>query len=112
MTGQPVPPELRELLGLLTELAGLLPSARDMAGWEQRDRVAQDRDSLLGVRLQILTDALRSAEKYPNLAAQIIGDCCEGSIARIREELDKPLGYLPLPPIASSANKVPGLSHG
>jgi hypothetical protein len=95
--GHLVPPELRELVGLLAELAELLPSAVTLAGWEQRHEVQSRRGAVLASRLQILADELNSevSKKYPAHAAEWLAECCERSVNAVRAELAKPLGYEP-----------------
>ena len=89
-----VPAELRELLGLLAELAEPLPSAAD-GNWGRRREVQDRRDSKLRVTLGFLSTTLAALDKYPTVAeAALARDCCRWS-EQVRERLAEPLGYEP-----------------
>ena len=92
---QLVPPGLAELLGLMSELAELLPAATTSAGWNQRHDVQGDRQAVLRSRLQLLHDELEFCKKYPTRAREDLASYCQRAAEAIRAELAKPLGYEP-----------------
>jgi hypothetical protein len=92
-----VPPELRELLTLLADLAELLPMpANGQEGaWDRRSDLGIRRQSLLTVRLGALVDTFAVCDQYPSVAAESLAVECARGIKRIRECLAEPLGYEP-----------------
>jgi hypothetical protein len=91
MSGQ-VPPELRELLGLLAALSEMLPHPADH-NWDRRREVENERHSLLASRLSMLDDQLATCALYPNVAGDLLSGFCQRSIKVIRAKLVEPLGY-------------------
>jgi hypothetical protein len=91
-----VPGPLRELLGLLAELAEPLPSAAD-GNWGRRREVQDRRDSKLRVTVGVLSTTLAALDKYPAVAEEALARDCRRWIGQIRERLAEPLGYEPEP---------------
>lgn len=92
-----VPPELRELLDLLGELAEPLPDAKagSADGWTRRRDLEDSRSVLLRVKVSSLADQLRICDKYPGVAAETLASHCRIAAEAVREHLAKPLGYEP-----------------
>jgi hypothetical protein len=91
-----VPNDLRELLGLLAELAEPLPGAAD-GNWESRRKAQDRRDSKLSVTLGFLSTTLAALDKYPAVAEEELARDCRRWIGQVRERLAEPLGYEPEP---------------
>ena len=91
-----VPPEMRELLGLLGELAQQLPMPADR-NWDRRDDVRVHRLITLDIRIASLLDQLRICDLYPSIDAKLLADHCRQSAKAIRAILAEPLGYEPKP---------------
>jgi hypothetical protein len=96
-----VPPDLRELIGLMRDLSEVLPipaggvdSARE--AWQARER-RSSRASLLRAHLHSAAVQLELGPQYPHVEADMLTRDCQRSIAAIRQELAKPLGYEPEP---------------
>ena len=92
-----VPPELRELLGLLAQLAETPGPAQSTAeNWEARRRAEGRRQAILASRLELLLDVLDVGEAGGG--ADYLTRFCERSIKACRERLAEPLGYEPFKP--------------
>ena len=92
-----VPTELRELLGLLAELAHTPRPADWRDGYDRFREVQMHRRALLEVRLITLADELEINDKYPSVAAERLASHCERAVQTCRERLAEPLGYEPEP---------------
>jgi hypothetical protein len=89
-----VPPELRELLTLLSDLAQPLPCpVQGSGGWDARHDREIWHTCMLRTRIDGLVDQLRVGDQYPSVAAECLASYCQRSAAAIRAELAKPLGY-------------------
>jgi hypothetical protein len=89
-----VPPELRELLTLLDDLAQPLPMpVRGSGGWDARHDREIWRTCMLRTRIDGLVDQLSIGDRYPSVAAECLASYCQRSAEAIRAELAKPLGY-------------------
>jgi hypothetical protein len=96
-SGVPLP--LREMLGLLAELAESLPIPAG-GNWDAWRNAQNRRQSLVSSRLILLTGALKIHDKYPGspeINEKMLADFCERSIAAARQMLAEPLGYEPRP---------------
>ncbi len=90
----PVPPELRELLTLMRDLAQPLPMPeKGTHGWDARHDREISRHSMLSVRLDSLIDQMEIGDQYPSVAAECLSWYCTRTTEAIRRELAKPLGY-------------------
>jgi hypothetical protein len=97
-----VPPDLRELIGLMRDLSVALPipaggvdSARE--AWQAREERRSSRASVLRAYLHSVAVQLELGPQYPHVEADMLTRDCQRSIAAIRQELAKPLGYEPEP---------------
>ncbi len=105
-----VPPELRELLTLLRDLAQPLPMPVQGGNWETRHDREIWRDSLLRTRIDGLVDQLSVGDRYPSVAAECLATYCQRSAEAIRAELARPLGYEAQEPLGESEAAGSGAS--
>jgi hypothetical protein len=112
-----VPPELVELLMLLSELNDFLPvpAAMDNAGWKRRNELQDMRENTVLMITHHLAITLNSWNDNPHYK-DMFAERCQEWAGRARERLAEPLGYEPkndlstgsLPSVYSS----PDLSRG
>lgn len=95
-----VPAPLRELLGVLGELAERPPLPAD-SNWRRMREVEDSRGSMLRVIIDSLNSTLtvhdRMLSSNRKLAEEELGKDCERRITMARERLAEPLGYEPQP---------------
>jgi len=93
-----VPAPLRELLGLLAELAELPPMPAD-SNWDRYHEVQGKRESMVRVLLGSLSSTLTVHDQvladYHKIAEEALASDCEHWIEMVRERLAEPLGYEP-----------------
>lgn len=97
-SGVPVP--LRELLGLLGQLAEWPPIPAD-SNWASRRDAEDSRHSTLSVILSSLNDSLRVHDEvlpaHRRIAEESLARDCQHWISMARQQLAEPLGYEPQP---------------
>jgi hypothetical protein len=89
-----VPAELREVLGLLKQLAARLPLPED-GNWGRYHEVDDRRDSTLRLILDSVCMQLAINDVYPEIAEMRLIDGCQRWAAMARKRLAEPLGYEP-----------------
>jgi hypothetical protein len=103
-----VPTELRELLGLLAELAEMPPTPAG-SNWDRYREVEGKRQSMVRVLLGSLNSTLtvhaRVLAEHPDIAEQELGKDCRRWVSLARERLAEPLGYEPKPEAAEDGAK-------
>jgi hypothetical protein len=93
-----VPPELRELVTLVSQLMAPLPLPAGehggaAAGWEARRDAADRRSSVAGATMLGLAVTLEAADAHPEFYPEVLAGLCRRDSERVRAELAKPLGY-------------------
>jgi hypothetical protein len=103
-----VPAPLRELLGLLAELAERPPVPAD-SNWDRRRDAEDSRHSTLSVILNSLNDSLRVHDEvlaaHRRIAEESLARDCQHWISMARQRLAEPLGYEPQPEAAEDGKK-------
>jgi hypothetical protein len=88
-------PQLRELLGLLGQLAEPLPYPASVGDYPRRRELEDRRHVLLQAKAVSLADQLSVCDRYPAVAAECLARYCETAAEAVRRQLAVSLDYEP-----------------